>query len=195
MTSIFFPNEDQPVSVTPRDLQRLTSSTTNWNDDDDDDNNGYNLVQRLFARHLDNDDDPSSSSSSRPEIVEMVDSRGRVLGMVPRPLVHQHNLLHRGIGVLVTKDRPIMRPKVVQHLQQRHLPPDKNGNNNNNSEQQPDLYCHRRTDDKRIFPSLYDMFVGGVSLAGEDAATTARREVAEELGLDLDNHDDNRKQH
>jgi 8-oxo-dGTP pyrophosphatase MutT (NUDIX family) len=30
---------------------------------------------------------------------------------------------------------------------------------------------------------MYDMFVGGVSLAGEDGATTALREVAEELGL------------
>ena len=36
---------------------------------------------------------------------------------------------------------------------------------------------------KRIFPSLYDMFVGGVSLANEPPELTARREVAEELGL------------
>jgi 8-oxo-dGTP pyrophosphatase MutT (NUDIX family) len=47
----------------------------------------------------------------------------------------------------------------------------------------PDLYVHRRTDTKRIFPSLYDMFVGGVSAAGEDLMTTACREVSEELGL------------
>ena len=47
----------------------------------------------------------------------------------------------------------------------------------------PDLYTHRRTDTKRIFPSLYDMFVGGVSVANEDSELTARREVAEELGL------------
>ena len=92
----------------------------------------------------------------------MVDRDGAVLGVVPRKLVHKFNLLHRGIGMFVTKDKPIdMR----------------------SSQHQPDLYCHRRTDSKRIFPSLYDMFVGGVSLAGEDATVTARREVAEELGL------------
>ena len=49
------------------------------------------------------------------------------------------------------------------------------------------MYVHRRTDTKRIFPSLYDMFVGGVSGAKEDPKTTAAREVGEELGL---NHPD-----
>jgi 8-oxo-dGTP pyrophosphatase MutT (NUDIX family) len=47
----------------------------------------------------------------------------------------------------------------------------------------PPLYTHRRAATKRIFPSLYDMFVGGVSLADEPPELTARREVAEELGL------------
>jgi len=46
-----------------------------------------------------------------------------------------------------------------------------------------DIYVHRRTDTKRIFPGLYDMFVGGVSGAEENARITAEREVAEELGL------------
>ena len=81
------------------------------------------------------------------EMVEMVDQCGRPLGCVPRKLVHKFNLLHRGIGLFVTKNSPIScdaNPK-------------------------PDLYVHRRTDCKRIFPSLYDMFVGGVSLAGEEA--------------------------
>jgi isopentenyldiphosphate isomerase len=98
------------------------------------------------------------------EMVEMVDRTGAVLGHVPRKLLHQHNLLHRGIGIFVTKDHPM------------------NGN------QRPDLYTHRRTQTKRIFPSLYDMFVGGVSLAGEDAIITARREVEEELGLSCSDH-------
>ncbi|MGK3758105.1 MAG: hypothetical protein ACI8RD_010419, partial [Bacillariaceae sp.] len=47
----------------------------------------------------------------------------------------------------------------------------------------PDIYVHRRTESKKIFPSLYDMFVGGVSLAGESSELTAQREIAEELGL------------
>lgn len=98
------------------------------------------------------------------EIVEMVDRDGRLLGCVPRKLVHKHNLLHRGIGMFVTRDRPLqLSPTIISH--------------------QPDLYVHRRTATKRIFPLLYDMFVGGVSLAFEDPALTARREVAEELGL------------
>lgn len=88
------------------------------------------------------------------EIVDMVDQAGSVLGMVPRSLVHTLNVLHRGIGLTVSKDDKFS-----------------------------ELYCHRRTDFKRIFPSLYDMFVGGVSLSGEDSKLTAAREVAEELGL------------
>jgi 8-oxo-dGTP pyrophosphatase MutT (NUDIX family) len=47
----------------------------------------------------------------------------------------------------------------------------------------PEIYVHRRTDTKRIFPSLYDMFVGGVATAGESLKLTAAREVGEELGL------------
>jgi 8-oxo-dGTP pyrophosphatase MutT (NUDIX family) len=88
------------------------------------------------------------------EIVDMVDQQGNVLGMVPRGLVHKWNILHRGIGLTVSKDKDFS-----------------------------ELYCHRRTDFKRIFPSLYDMFVGGVSGSGEDSKLTAAREVAEELGL------------
>jgi len=91
---------------------------------------------------------------SDAEIVDMVDQEGAVLGMVPRSLVHSFNILHRGIGVIVSKDAEFS-----------------------------ELYVHRRTDSKRIFPGMYDMFCGGVSGSGEDARLTAAREVAEELGL------------
>lgn len=47
-----------------------------------------------------------------------------------------------------------------------------------------EIYVHRRTTTKDVFPGLYDMFVGGVVGAGEDYATAARREIAEELGID-----------
>eukprot|EP00546_Thalassionema_frauenfeldii_P018216 CAMPEP_0178907474 /NCGR_PEP_ID=MMETSP0786-20121207/7393_1 /TAXON_ID=186022 /ORGANISM="Thalassionema frauenfeldii, Strain CCMP 1798" /LENGTH=270 /DNA_ID=CAMNT_0020579281 /DNA_START=396 /DNA_END=1205 /DNA_ORIENTATION=- len=100
------------------------------------------------------------------ELSEMVTQDGSILGIVPRTLVHQQNLLHRGIGVLVTKDESISVPQ------------------KESKNKYPELYVHRRTDTKRIFPSLYDMFVGGVSMAGEEARLTAAREVAEELGLD-----------
>jgi len=46
------------------------------------------------------------------------------------------------------------------------------------------LYVHRRAPSKRIFPNLYDMWVGGVRLAAEaDGRLTALREIKEELGL------------
>ena len=97
------------------------------------------------------------------EFVEMVDGYGRPLGMVPRKLVHKLNLLHRGIGLVVAKDGSIQQPGRLNKM--------------------PDLYVHQRTATKRIFPSLYDQFVGGVSTAKEPARLTAAREVAEELGL------------
>ncbi len=45
------------------------------------------------------------------------------------------------------------------------------------------IFVHRRTPDKLVFPSLYDMFVGGVVGAGEDYAEAALREAEEELGV------------
>lgn len=67
------------------------------------------------------------------ELVEMVDRNSVPLGMVPRPLMHTFNLLHRGIGVVVAKDASI----------------------DGHTTEFPDLYVHRRTDDKRIFPSMH----------------------------------------
>jgi 8-oxo-dGTP pyrophosphatase MutT (NUDIX family) len=129
---------------------------------DDDDYTSF--VRSLFQQ--------MSVDTSDSELVEVVhgycseasSSTTLWLGVVPRHWVHQCNLLHRGIGVLVSKDRPIRFP----------CP---------SSWKQPDLYCHQRTATKRIFPLLYDMFVGGISLVGEDPKDTARREIAEELGL------------
>lgn len=115
-----------------------------------DHNNG---VRQLFF--------PLSEKYAAMEIVDMVNDQGQVLGSLPRPFVHTHNLLHRGIGMIVSKDESIL---------------EKSG-------KLPEVYVHQRTSTKRIFPSLYDMFVGGVSSRGESAKLTAAREVAEELGL------------
>jgi isopentenyldiphosphate isomerase len=49
-----------------------------------------------------------------------------------------------------------------------------------------DIYCHQRTHTKRVFPGLYDMFVGGVAASGEPLSTTALRELQEELSLGND---------
>ncbi|GAA3745927.1 NUDIX hydrolase [Streptomyces tremellae] len=45
------------------------------------------------------------------------------------------------------------------------------------------LFVHRRTAVKLVFPSLYDVFVGGVLGAGESYDDGALREAEEELGV------------
>ncbi|WP_320773910.1 NUDIX hydrolase [Streptomyces sp. CRN 30] len=45
------------------------------------------------------------------------------------------------------------------------------------------VFVHRRTAEKLVFPSLYDMFVGGVVGAGESYDDAALREAEEELGV------------
>ncbi|MBV1850861.1 NUDIX hydrolase [Catellatospora tritici] len=45
------------------------------------------------------------------------------------------------------------------------------------------IFVHRRTAQKLVFPSCYDMFVGGVVGAGESYDEAARREAGEELGV------------
>ncbi|MET7871628.1 NUDIX domain-containing protein [Streptomyces cyaneofuscatus] len=45
------------------------------------------------------------------------------------------------------------------------------------------LFVHRRTATKLVFPSHYDMFVGGVVGAGESYDEAALREAEEELGV------------
>ena len=86
------------------------------------------------------------------EMVSWVDSRGRSLlpagsPGLPRLLVHRLNILHKGAGILVREDAGA----------------DKR------------VFCHQRAGHKRIFPSMHDMFVGGVSLHGEGTEATGRR--------------------
>ncbi|MEU6659224.1 NUDIX domain-containing protein [Streptomyces sp. NPDC046821] len=45
------------------------------------------------------------------------------------------------------------------------------------------VFVHRRTPQKLVFPSMYDMFVGGVVGAGESYDDAALREAEEELGV------------
>lgn len=51
---------------------------------------------------------------------------------------------------------------------------------------QGQLYVHQRTSTKDLFPSLYDMMVGGAVEAGEEYLAAARREIREELGVESD---------
>jgi isopentenyldiphosphate isomerase len=45
------------------------------------------------------------------------------------------------------------------------------------------LFVHQRTATKDVYPGHRDVAIGGVPYAGEDYATAATREVAEELGM------------
>jgi 8-oxo-dGTP pyrophosphatase MutT (NUDIX family) len=49
-----------------------------------------------------------------------------------------------------------------------------------------ELFIHLRTPTKDVYPSYWDVCVGGVLSAGESFDLGARREIAEEVGLDLD---------
>ncbi len=46
-----------------------------------------------------------------------------------------------------------------------------------------DIYVHRRTATKDVYPSHYDLMAGGVVAAGEDPYDAVVRELAEELGI------------
>jgi isopentenyldiphosphate isomerase len=46
------------------------------------------------------------------------------------------------------------------------------------------ILVHRRTDTKDVHPGAYDCFAGGVCAAGESYDEGARRELAEELGVE-----------
>lgn len=46
-----------------------------------------------------------------------------------------------------------------------------------------DVLVHRRSDDKDLWPSRWDLSVGGVVTAGEDWVSAALRELSEEVGV------------
>lgn len=47
------------------------------------------------------------------------------------------------------------------------------------------IFVHQRSNQKRIFPGLWDMFVGGVSPTGESSSSTLARELFEEANVDI----------
>lgn len=97
--------------------------------------------------------------SAGVELIEWIADCGSVICTVPRPLAITHTLLHRGMGVVIW---------------------------NHNKEK---IFVHQRSSNKRVFPSMYDMLVGGVCSPGEPTAQTLQRELAEEAGIDLSRSD------
>lgn len=52
--------------------------------------------------------------------------------------------------------------------------------------QQGEVYIHKRSNQKKVFPSMLDMFIGGVMNSEDESPDmTMLRELQEELGLDL----------
>lgn len=47
-----------------------------------------------------------------------------------------------------------------------------------------ELFVHRRTETKDIYPGYWDVTIGGVVAAGEEYQAAAQRELGEELGID-----------
>eukprot|EP01031_Cornospumella_fuschlensis_P026407 gene26407-31908_t len=92
---------------------------------------------------------------SKDEIIDWVSTEKDVLLPLPRRIVYQHLLLHRGFGAI------LLRSKTNE------------------------IFVHKRSRTKKVFPSMLDMFIGGVSLHKEPVLTTLVRELEEEVGIDL----------
>lgn len=90
------------------------------------------------------------------ELVDWIGLEGQVLSTFPRTYVHQYNLLHSGIGAVLVRNRV-----------------------------RDQIFIHKRSATKRLFPEKLDMFIGGVCQAGEGSFPTLLRELREECGLDL----------
>jgi isopentenyldiphosphate isomerase len=88
------------------------------------------------------------------ELVDWISIDGYTIAPLPRGLVMKHNLLHKGMGVLIF---------------------DPSGQ----------IFVHKRSSLKSKFPSMLDMFIGGVCATGEDSSVTLLRELKEEVGLDF----------
>lgn len=97
----------------------------------------------------------SFCSSNTDEPVDWLSDDSTCLCSLPRSIIHRYNLLHQGIGVMLL------------------------------SCQRDRLYLHKRSSSKRVFPSMLDMFIGGVTLSGEKPIQTLFRELREECGIDV----------
>ena len=99
--------------------------------------------------------DPGADPSADPraERVAVYDAAGAVVGVAARGEVYARSLWH-GVGGVLLRSGDGRR-----------------------------VYVHRRAATKLVMPGLHDCWAGGVVGPGETPATTAARELAEELGV------------
>lgn len=57
------------------------------------------------------------------------------------------------------------------------------------SEDKKKILLQKRCADKDLFPNMWDISVGGHISVGEDSLVSAKRELSEELGIDLEEYD------
>jgi 8-oxo-dGTP pyrophosphatase MutT (NUDIX family) len=105
------------------------------------------------------------------EAVEWVAEDGSVIEVVTRRRMRAERLLHRVTYVAVVVDRPerFARPSAADRL-----------------DPATEVVVHRRAEWKDVCPGYWDLAFGGVCGVGEDWPTSARRELAEEAGIELD---------
>lgn len=111
----------------------------------------------------------------RTEVVNWMTEEEEVLFPLPRRWIHSHNLLHKGIGALLFQTQPSHNNQLIEQ------------NNLNDLK----IFVHQRSSTKRLFPSMWDMFIGGVSAFNESSSQTLFRELLEECNLNLSRVDGN----
>lgn len=97
-------------------------------------------------------------------------------GMTPGPGDELVDVVDDDDRVIATVTRAEMRAKRLQHRGVSIAVMSSDGR----------LLVHRRADDKDVWPGMWDIAAGGVVAAGESYADAARRELAEELGVEVE---------
>lgn len=109
------------------------------------------------------------------EVVNWMTEEEEVLFPLPRRWIHSHNLLHKGIGALLFQTQPKHNSQLIEQNDLNDLK----------------IFVHQRSSTKRLFPSMWDMFIGGVSAFNESSSKTLFRELLEECNLNLSRVDGN----
>ena len=115
-------------------------------------------------------DDPGSRSDPGDELVEWVDEHGSLIEVVTRRRMRSEHLLHRCTYVVVAVGPA---DRFAEAAAGQAIDPS------------TEIVIHRRADWKDTCPGYWDLAFGGVCGVGEEWRRSARRELAEEAGIEL----------